>query len=159
MFTILFEGMCIPLKDSSILWPQLLLSAMNLLEVVKVLNLTTLLKYLDATGLSTTLKDEQGPFTLFAPTDKAFDALPDSTKQSLLEDPAKLKELLAYHMLPERKWTYQFGKDSLVNSLNEPDKLRLNSFRYGKVWCSFYCPLWSITWDELWFFSKILRNF
>ena len=107
---------------------------MNLLEVVKVLNLTTLAKYLDTTGLSTTFKDEQGLFTLFAPTDKAFEALPKSTKQSLLEDPAKLKELLSYHMLLERKWTYEFGKDTLVNSVNEPNKLRLNSFRYGKVW-------------------------
>lgn len=109
---------------------------MNLLEVVKVLNLTTLAKYLDTTGLSATLKDEQGPFTLFAPTDKAF----ESTKQSLLDDPAKLKELLAYHMLPERKWTYEFGKDTLVNSVNEPNKLRLNSFRYGKVWSSLNYP-------------------
>lgn len=113
---------------------------MNLLEVVKVLNLTTLAKYLDTTGLSATLKDEQGPFTLFAPTDKAFEALPESTKQSLLDDPAKLKELLAYHMLPERKWTYEFGKDTLVNSVNEPNKLRLNSFRYGKVWSSLNYP-------------------
>lgn len=106
---------------------------MNLLEVAKVLNLTTLVQYLDSTGLSAILKNEQGPFTLFAPTNKAFEALPEATKQSLRDDPAKLKELLAYHMIPERKWTYEFGKDTLVNSINEPNKLRLNSFRYGKV--------------------------
>ena len=113
---------------------------MNLLEVAKVLNLTTLVQYLDSTGLSATLKDEQGPFTLFAPTNKAFEALPESTKQSLRDDPVKLKELLAYHMLPERKWTYEFGKDTLVNSVKEPSKLRLNSFRYGKVWYSLNHP-------------------
>ena len=106
---------------------------MNLLEVATVLNLTTFLQYLDTSGLSPTLKGEQGPFTLFAPTNKAFEDLPESIKRSLRDDPAKLKEVLAYHIIPERKWTYEFGKDILVNSFSEPNKLRLNSFRYGKV--------------------------
>lgn len=106
---------------------------MNLLEVATVLNLTTFVQYLDTSGLSPTLKGEQGPFTLFAPTNKAFEDLPESIKRSLRNDPAKLKEILAYHIIPERKWTYEFGKDILVNSFSEPNKLRLNSFRYGKV--------------------------
>jgi len=108
-------------------------SAMNLLEVATVLNLTTFVQYLDTSGLSPTLKGEQGPFTLFTPTNKAFEDLPESIKRSLRDDPAKLREVLAYHIIPERKWTYEFGKDILVNSFSEPNKLRLNSFRYGKV--------------------------
>jgi len=108
-------------------------SAMNLLEVATVLNLTTFVQYLDTSGVSPTLKREQGPFTLFAPTNKAFEDLPESIKRSLRDDPAKLREVLAYHIIPERKWTYEFGKDILVNSFSEPNKLRLNSFRYGKV--------------------------
>ena len=106
---------------------------MNLIEVAKVLNLTTLVQYLDASGLSTTLREEQSPFTLFAPTNKAFENLPVSIKRSLKDDPTKLKEILGYHLIPERKWTYEFGKDLLVTSVSEPHKLRLNSFRYGKV--------------------------
>ena len=108
-------------------------SAMNLLEAAKVLNLTTLVKYLDTSGLSGTLGGEEGPFTLFAPSNKAFEDLPESVKRSLRDDPAKLKDVLSYHVIPERKWTYEFGKDNLVNSTNEPNKLRLNSFRFGKV--------------------------
>lgn len=108
-------------------------SAMNLIEVAKALNLTTLVQYLDTSGLSTTLREEQSPFTLFAPTNKAFENLPVLIKRSLKDDPAKLKEILGYHLIPERKWTYEFGKDLLVTSVSEPHKLRLNSFRYGKV--------------------------
>lgn len=116
---------------------SLLLAAMNLLEVTKVLNLSTLVVYLDFTGISDTLREEKGPFTLFAPTNKAFEALPESTKQELQDDPAKLKQLLAYHLLTERKWTYEFGKDNMVISVSEGKKLRLNSFRYGKVCFTF----------------------
>lgn len=109
------------------------LAAMNLLEVTKVLNLSTLVEYLNSTGFSDTLREDKGPFTLFAPTNKAFQALPESTKQELRDDPEKLKQLLAYHLVPERKWTYEFGKDNMVNTVSEGKKLRLNSFRYGKV--------------------------
>lgn len=116
-------------------------SAMNLLEVAKVLNLTTLVKYLDTSDLSATLGGEEGPFTLFAPSNKAFEDLPESVKRSLRNDPAKLKEVLSYHVIPERKWTYEFGKDNLVNSTNELKKLRLNSFRFGKVRFRRNCPL------------------
>lgn len=116
-------------------------SAMNLLEVAKVLNLTTLVKYLDTSDLSATLGGEEGPFTLFAPSNKAFEDLPESVKRSLRNDPAKLKEVLSYHVIPERKWTYEFGKDNLVNSTNESKKLRLNSFRFGKVRFRRNCPL------------------
>jgi uncharacterized surface protein with fasciclin (FAS1) repeats len=44
--------------------------------------------------------DESGPFTVFAPTDEAFDKLPEGTLASLLEDPEALKEILLYHAVP-----------------------------------------------------------
>lgn len=106
---------------------------MNLLEVAKVLKLTTLVQNLNQSGLATTLRDKRGPFTLFAPSNKAFENLPESTKQLLRNDPDKLKAILSYHIIPEQKLTYEFGKDLLVNSSSTPHKLRLNSFRYGKV--------------------------
>ena len=106
---------------------------MNLLEVAKVLKLTTLVQNLNQSSLATTLRDKRGPFTLFAPSNKAFENLPESTKQLLRNNPDKLKEILSYHIIPEQKLTYEFGKDLLVNSSSAPHKLRLNSFRYGKV--------------------------
>ena len=40
-----------------------------------------------------------GPFTLFAPTDDAFDALPDGTVDALKADIPTLQSLLLYHVL------------------------------------------------------------
>ena len=58
----------------------------------------TLLTAAKAAGLVDTLKSE-GPFTLFAPTDKAFGKLPEGTLETLLSDQAKLKEILLYHVV------------------------------------------------------------
>ena len=40
-----------------------------------------------------------GPFTVFAPTDEAFAALPEGTVEGLLADPAALREILLYHVI------------------------------------------------------------
>lgn len=108
-------------------------SAMNTMEVARVLNLTTLMYFLNSSGLAATLGEDIGPITLFAPSNKAFEDLPASVKRTLRDDPTKLRDILSYHIISERKWTYEFGKDNLVNSLNKLNRLRLNSFRYGKV--------------------------
>ncbi len=61
----------------------------------------TLAAALDAAGLIDTLKGD-GPFTVFAPTDAAFAALPAGTVESLLKPEAKDKliEILTYHVVP-----------------------------------------------------------
>ena len=51
-----------------------------------------------AAGLVDTLKGA-GPFTVFAPTDAAFAKLPAGTVEALLKDPAKLKNILLYHVV------------------------------------------------------------
>ena len=62
---------------------------------------TTLLAAVDAAGLHDTLADG-GPFTVFAPSDEAFAKLPAGTVHSLLADPAKLTNVLTYHVVPGR---------------------------------------------------------
>ena len=62
---------------------------------------TTLLAAVDVAGLGDTLADG-GPFTVFAPTDEAFAKLPEGTVESLLADPARLTEVLTYHVVPGR---------------------------------------------------------
>lgn len=62
-------------------------------------NLTTLVKALQVAGLVETLKGS-GPFTVFAPDDKAFSKLPAGALDALLADPAKLKTVLTYHVIP-----------------------------------------------------------
>ncbi len=59
---------------------------------------TTLATALQAAGLVAALKGA-GPFTVFAPTDAAFAKLPVGTLDALLKDPAKLKDILLYHVV------------------------------------------------------------
>lgn len=57
----------------------------------------TLVAAVQAAGLVETLQGE-GPFTVFAPTDDAFDALPEGTLDTLLADPSgDLTQILLYH--------------------------------------------------------------
>ena len=62
-------------------------------------NFTTLVAAVEAAGLVETLKGE-GPFTVFAPTDEAFAALPEGTVEGLLADPEALAKILTYHVVP-----------------------------------------------------------
>ncbi len=59
---------------------------------------TTLVTALQAVELVETLQGE-GPFTVFAPTDDAFAALPEGTLDSLLADKAALTDVLLYHVV------------------------------------------------------------
>jgi uncharacterized surface protein with fasciclin (FAS1) repeats len=59
----------------------------------------TLATALTEAGLVETLKGE-GPFTVFAPTDEAFAALPEGTLESLLADIPALTDILLYHVVP-----------------------------------------------------------
>jgi uncharacterized surface protein with fasciclin (FAS1) repeats len=60
----------------------------------------TLVTAVQAAGLVDALKGE-GPFTVFAPTDEAFAALPEGTLDTLLADPeGDLSQILLYHVVP-----------------------------------------------------------
>lgn len=62
---------------------------------------TTLVAAVKAAGLVKTLEGK-GPFTVFAPTNEAFDALPEGTVNNLLEpaNKSKLTAILTYHVIP-----------------------------------------------------------
>ncbi|WP_282061888.1 fasciclin domain-containing protein [Roseobacter litoralis] len=64
-------------------------------------NFNTLVAAVQAAGLEDTLRSE-GPFTVFAPTDAAFAALPAGTVEDLLlpENKDKLAGILTYHVIP-----------------------------------------------------------
>ena len=61
----------------------------------------TLVAAVEAADLITTLKGD-GPFTVFAPTDEAFAALPEGTVENLLkpENKDQLIAVLTYHVVP-----------------------------------------------------------
>ncbi len=63
-------------------------------------NVTTVVAAVKAAGLVDTLKGE-GPFTVFGPTNEAFDKLPEGTVATLLkpENKAQLTKILTYHVV------------------------------------------------------------
>jgi uncharacterized surface protein with fasciclin (FAS1) repeats len=63
--------------------------------------LSTLTKLINDAGLAQTLK-EPGPYTVFAPTDNAFKAVPAKTLDALSKDKALLISVLTYHVAPGR---------------------------------------------------------
>jgi hypothetical protein len=58
----------------------------------------TAIAAIKAAGLEEMLTNE-GPYTIFVPVDQAFAALPQDALDSLLQDPAALKDLLLYHIV------------------------------------------------------------
>lgn len=62
---------------------------------------STLLAAVEAAGLGETLAGE-GPYTVFAPTDEAFAALPEGTLETLLKPKNEelLSSILTYHVVP-----------------------------------------------------------
>ena len=82
----------------------------------------TLAAALDAAGLVETLQGE-GPFTVFAPTDDAFAALPAGTVESLLqpENRDQLIAILTYHVVPGRVTAEQVVELDRAATVNGAD--------------------------------------
>ena len=71
-----------------------------------------------AADLAGTLAVE-GPFTLFAPTDAAFEALPEGTVESLLQDPSgALTDILLYHVASGTALSTDLSDGMMVPTLN-----------------------------------------
>ena len=62
---------------------------------------TTLVAALQATGLDATLADDSKTYTVFAPTDAAFEKLGQETINALLGDTDTLSNILLYHVFPD----------------------------------------------------------
>ena len=79
---------------------------------------TTLVAAADAAGLVDTLKGE-GPYTVFAPTDEAFAALPEGTVESLLleENKDQLVAILTYHVVPGKVMSTDLSDDMTAKTV------------------------------------------
>ena len=71
----------------------------DIVETAVAAEFTTLVKAVQAAGLVETLQGK-GPFTVFAPTDKAFAAVPKAKLEALLKDKKALTAVLTYHVVP-----------------------------------------------------------
>jgi transforming growth factor-beta-induced protein len=92
----------------------------------------TLVAAVQAAGLVDTLKGD-GPFTVFAPTDEAFAALPEGTVEALLkpENRDQLIAVLTYHVVPGKVTAAEVAKLSDAATVNGT---RVSiSTSYGKV--------------------------
>jgi uncharacterized surface protein with fasciclin (FAS1) repeats/uncharacterized protein YegP (UPF0339 family) len=69
----------------------------------------TLVAAVQAAGLVETLKGK-GPFTIFAPDDRAFALLPAGTVDGLLKNVPKLKAILMYHVVPGKFTIDEIGQ-------------------------------------------------
>jgi uncharacterized surface protein with fasciclin (FAS1) repeats len=83
---------------------------------------TTLVAAVKEAGLVETLKGD-GPFTVFAPTDEAFAALPEGTVESLLkpENRDKLTAILTYHVVPGKVMASDVVKLSSAKTVEGSD--------------------------------------
>ena len=77
-----------------------------------------MLEVIKAAGLEETLN--QGEYTIFAPTNDAFDALPEGKLERLLqpENKATLKDILTYHVIPRRLTVDDFRAGEKYKTLN-----------------------------------------
>ncbi|MEO6149116.1 MAG: fasciclin domain-containing protein [Mucilaginibacter sp.] len=109
---------------------------------------TTLVAAVKAAGLVETLKGK-GPFTVFAPTNEAFDKLPEGTVTNLVQpdNKALLTSILTYHVVAgkwsaKQLWAIAKSAKPMVKTVNggmltvkyEGDKLYLVDAKGGKSW-------------------------
>jgi len=81
---------------------------------------TTLVAAVQAAGLVDALKGD-GPFTVFAPTDEAFAALPEGTVEALLNDIPTLTAILTYHVVPGAVMSTDLSDGMTATTLNGAD--------------------------------------
>ena len=95
---------------------------------------TTLVAAIQAAGLVDTLKSE-GPFTVFAPTDAAFAALPEGTVENLLkpENKDQLIAVLTYHVVPGKVMSADIAGKSLQVASVQGSELSVNATDGVKV--------------------------
>lgn len=88
----------------------------DIMDLVKSSNFTKLVEVVTAAGLVDTLKGP-GPFTVFAPTDEAFDGLPSGAMKVWLNDIPKLKDILLYHVVLGKIMSEELNKQKSVKSI------------------------------------------
>jgi uncharacterized surface protein with fasciclin (FAS1) repeats len=109
--------------------------AMSIYKTARDAGFTTLVAAVDAAGLAETL-DTKGPFTVFAPTDEAFAALPEGALEGLLADKDALTNVLLYHVVDGEvmaKDVVKVDAASMLNGATAPVKVEKNTVTIAGV--------------------------
>lgn len=88
----------------------------DIVDVAVEAGFSTLVTAVQAAGLEEVLRGD-GPFTVFAPTDEAFAALPEGALEGLLADPEALTAVLTYHVVPGRVTSDQLSEGQQVTTV------------------------------------------
>lgn len=78
----------------------------------------TLLFALEETGLDDVLDQRNGQVTVFAPTDDAFDNLPEGVLADLVADPEALADVLLYHVAKGRRDAAEVSGSDQIRMFN-----------------------------------------
>jgi uncharacterized surface protein with fasciclin (FAS1) repeats len=84
--------------------------------IARTPSLSTLNGLVASAGLTSTLQGP-GPFTVFAPSNEAFKAVPAKTMEDLAQHPEKLKNVLTYHVIAGKAMAAEV-KNSNAKTLN-----------------------------------------
>lgn len=90
-------------------------------------DLATFYKLAEQAGLNDVLSGAS-PVTVFAPTNEAFQSVPAATLDKLAKDPAQLKALLSYHMIPGNVLAADIKENTTLTTLSG---VKLGVFKAG----------------------------
>ena len=89
----------------------------DIVDAAMASGMNKLAEAVKAAGLVDTLKGP-GPFTVFAPTDEAFNQVPKAAIDMLMKDPMKLKDLLTYHVVEGKMMAADLKEHEYLQALN-----------------------------------------
>ena len=89
----------------------------DIVDAAMASGMTKLAEAVKAAGLVDTLKGP-GPFTVFAPTDEAFNKIPKADWDMLMNNPMKLKEVLTFHVCEGKMMAADLKQHEYLQALN-----------------------------------------
>jgi uncharacterized surface protein with fasciclin (FAS1) repeats len=100
----------------------------DIVDAAMASGMTKLADAAKAAGLVDTLKGP-GPFTVFAPTDEAFNKIPKADYDALLKDTAKLREVLTFHVVEGKFMAADLAQHEYLQALSGGE-LRIDAKRW-----------------------------
>ncbi|CAH1274177.1 POSTN [Branchiostoma lanceolatum] len=99
----------------------------NVLDVMRSLQLRSLVQLLEVADLSPTLENADS-CTVFAPSDAAFAKIPPGIRKQLLSNQLLLREVLAFHASPKEYMSTDLKNNQLVETLLKGFIMRINIY-------------------------------
>ncbi|XP_032779429.1 transforming growth factor-beta-induced protein ig-h3 [Daphnia magna] len=107
----------------------------NVMAILQSLGASTFLALLERSDLMDTLT-RQGPWTVFAPDNEAWQALPKEIFDHIIDDPVLLRQILSYHIVQANATRRHLINDEKLPSLYENRPIHINFYTDG--WASWY---------------------